>query len=256
MTTEHYSISTQVEEPPRGSDRGSWRYTVRGRKGHILDTRYGYESRSEAEGAAHSWLRAYLTRQGRDKSRRRHRTKGAPTFAQQKAIGRKIRLLRHEAKPSKQAQAIAYRMTGVPKRDPEFPASAGPWLTVVFDSSGAAANFAKKIRKVYGYRATVDSANPRKVITNAERWQISELRQKVARRSTPLSVEAHANRDASRHPFAWQLWSVEDGRPAYFVNAYKDKRAAQDKMRRLKRSHPYQRYTLKHRRTDPKRLFR
>lgn len=41
--------------------------------------------------------------------RRRHRTTGAPTFATQRYISRKIRKLRHEGYPPKQAEAIAYR---------------------------------------------------------------------------------------------------------------------------------------------------
>lgn len=41
--------------------------------------------------------------------RRRHRTAGAPTFATQRYISRKIRKLRHEGYPPKQAEAIAYR---------------------------------------------------------------------------------------------------------------------------------------------------
>jgi hypothetical protein len=51
-----------------------------------------------------------------DRGRGRHRAAGAPTFAQQKEIGRKIRLLRREGRPERQAVAMAYRYAGVPPR--------------------------------------------------------------------------------------------------------------------------------------------
>ena len=60
----------------------------------------------------------------RKKHPRGHRTPGAPTFAKQAQISRKIRKLRHEGYGPKQAEAIAYRMAGVPpkkkrSRDPD-----------------------------------------------------------------------------------------------------------------------------------------
>jgi len=51
----------------------------------------------------------------RDKARR-HRAKGAPTFAKQEQIAKKVRLLRKEGYPPKQAVAIAYRMAGVARK--------------------------------------------------------------------------------------------------------------------------------------------
>ena len=51
-----------------------------------------------------------------DARRRRHRSPNAPTFAKQRFISRKIRILRHEGYPPKQAEAIAYRYAGVPRR--------------------------------------------------------------------------------------------------------------------------------------------
>jgi hypothetical protein len=54
----------------------------------------------------------WKTRSTRDPERHRHRTPGAPSFAKQKLISRKIRLLRREGYEPKQAQAIAYRMYG------------------------------------------------------------------------------------------------------------------------------------------------
>lgn len=53
---------------------------------------------------------------GQADKRRRHRSPGAPTFQKQAWISRKIRKLRHEGYPSKQAEAIAYRMAGIPAR--------------------------------------------------------------------------------------------------------------------------------------------
>jgi hypothetical protein len=51
--------------------------------------------------------------------RHRHRSASAPTFAKQRAIARKVRILRHEGYPEKQAVAIAYSMAGeARKRDP------------------------------------------------------------------------------------------------------------------------------------------
>lgn len=56
------------------------------------------------------------------------------------------------------------------RRDPErFPASAGPWLDVRFETESAARRFAKNVRKVLGYRASIDERNPKLVVTNAER---------------------------------------------------------------------------------------
>lgn len=46
----------------------------------------------------------------------RHHRPGAPTFAQQKTIARKVRILRREGYPEKQAVAIAYRTAGVRPR--------------------------------------------------------------------------------------------------------------------------------------------
>lgn len=57
----------------------------------------------------------YLKSAARDGAHR-HRTKGAPTFAQQRFIGKKIRRLHREGYEGKQAVAIAYRYAGVPKK--------------------------------------------------------------------------------------------------------------------------------------------
>lgn len=83
------------------------------------------------------------------------------------------------------------------RRDPDaFPAHAGPWLDVRFERPAAAARFARNVRNVLGYRATVDPANPRLVVTNAARWEISDLlvRTNTGRASSPLSREEHAPR--------------------------------------------------------------
>ncbi len=72
-----------------------------------------------------------------------------------------------------------------------FPASAGPWLNVRFDNERAAARFAKGVRKVAGYRAEIADDNPRVVITNIERWEVTPLliRLKFSSRSSPLTIE-------------------------------------------------------------------
>jgi len=78
-------------------------------------------------------------------------------------------------------------------RDPQerFPASAGPWLDVYFETVRGAAQFAKGVRKIFGYRAVIDEANPRKLTTNLERWQFSELMQRMntSHRNAPLRTE-------------------------------------------------------------------
>ena len=57
MNATNYTVSTWIT-----ADQSSWAYTVRGRKGVTLATSYGFKTRSEADGAAHAWLRAYLVR--------------------------------------------------------------------------------------------------------------------------------------------------------------------------------------------------
>ena len=83
------------------------------------------------------------------------------------------------------------------RRDPDhgFPASAGPWVDVYFDNRGAAASFAKSVRKVMGYHASVDDVDPTKVITNVERWEIGDLMRKLrtSNRNAPLRVESLRN---------------------------------------------------------------
>ena len=49
-------------------------------------------------------------------TRHRHRAPGAPSFAKQKLISKKIRLLVREGYPAKQAAAIAYRMYGATRK--------------------------------------------------------------------------------------------------------------------------------------------
>lgn len=86
-------------------------------------------SRSQYERLADAWERAGFLgwadnyrahvehhRIGRDLARHHHRTKGAPSFRQQRFISRKIEILVREGYPPKQAAAIAYRMAGVPPR--------------------------------------------------------------------------------------------------------------------------------------------
>jgi hypothetical protein len=48
--------------------------------------------------------------------RRRHRSASAPTFSKQRYVSRKIRILRNEGYPPRQAEAIAYRYAGEPRR--------------------------------------------------------------------------------------------------------------------------------------------
>lgn len=62
-------------------------------------------------GSHRSRGRSYKLRNERD-TRHHHRSKTAPSFATQTKISRKIRLLREEGYPPKQAAAIAYRMYG------------------------------------------------------------------------------------------------------------------------------------------------
>lgn len=62
-------------------------------------------------GSSRSRGHAYTLRNERDK-RHHHRSKSAPSFTLQSKISRKIRLLREEGYPPKQAAAIAYRMYG------------------------------------------------------------------------------------------------------------------------------------------------
>lgn len=57
----------------------------------------------------------WKTRNERDR-RHHHRTPGAPSFAKQKLISRKIRLLVREGYDPKQAAAIAYRMYGASRK--------------------------------------------------------------------------------------------------------------------------------------------
>lgn len=57
----------------------------------------------------------WKTRSERDRQHR-HRTPGAPSFAKQKLISRKIRLLVREGYDPKQAAAIAYRMYGASRK--------------------------------------------------------------------------------------------------------------------------------------------
>ncbi len=52
--TTEYTVATALN-----FDMQSWRYTV-SRAGRTLDTRFGYATRSEADGAAHAWLRNFL----------------------------------------------------------------------------------------------------------------------------------------------------------------------------------------------------
>ncbi len=55
---------------------------------------------------------------------------------------------------------------------------------------------------------------------------------------------------------AWEVWTVGDGYdPASFIEAYADKGQAERKIQRLRRSHPYQRYTLRRRKHPEKRIF-
>lgn len=120
VKTLHYTISTQVEEPPRGSGTGSWRYIVRGAKGLVLDTRAGYESRSVAEGAAHAWLRSFLSRQ-RDLPRPKGHRKIERVLGEFKR-GKLRTRAGSKVRSRKQAVAIALseqrRAEGIRSRDP------------------------------------------------------------------------------------------------------------------------------------------
>lgn len=75
-------------------------------------------------------------------------------------------------------------------------------------------------------------------------------RQKATSRKRDLPMKKRPAR-------AWELWTIGDryDEPAFIV-AFKDKGEAQRRMRRLKRSHPSVRYTIKHtQRVSKRRLF-
>lgn len=70
------------------------------------------------------------------------------------------------------------------------------------------------------------------------------------------TVRHRPSRDRSRAHKAWEVWSRgEDGDRPHFVEAYADKGEAQRKVSRLRASHPYAHYMLKHRRVASARTF-
>lgn len=94
-----------------------------------------------------------------------------------------------------------------------------------------------------------DGADVQSADSTDSGWHVS----RSARRTS-----GDTSRRKSRSARGWELWSLgdKDGpSEPHYIDSYKDKGEAERRMKRLKASHPYTRYTLKRRRVESKRMF-
>lgn len=73
-------------------------------------------------------------------------------------------------------------------------------------------------------------------------------------RAPRLSPSRDLRKPEAHHARAWELWSLGEGYDEpFYIAAFADKGQAEERMRRLKRSNPHARYTLKHTQRVPTR---